>query len=34
LKSWPTVMDVTMSGSDTLNAMAAPCDVVPVHSPA
>src|SRR6185503_3061584 len=34
LKSYPSVIVVTFSSGETVNAMGVPCDVVPVHSPA
>src|SRR5687768_17581137 len=33
LKSYPSVIEVTRSSADTTNAIGAPWDVVPLHSP-
>jgi hypothetical protein len=33
LKSYPRVIEVTRSSAETTNAIGAPCDVVPLHSP-
>lgn len=34
LKSYPRVIVVTCSFGETMNVIGAPCDVVPLHSPA
>jgi hypothetical protein len=34
LKLYPTVIEVTVSSAETVKAIGAPCDVVPLHWPA